>query len=338
MSAVYTGVDIAKDTFVAAVWEEGAGRLLGEFANRPNGFDGLAEVLEQAQRATGAERIHLALEPTGGDELALASFALERGWSVSMPNPKQLRDWAKGLGQRAKTDAQDALLLARYAAERRPPLWAPLPAEVSELESLLERKRELEAMLRQEKNRAQTLGSRPGVAPSVAPNIEAVIEALEAALQQIQQAIKRHVKASASLREPAKRLQQVPGVGAKNVLPLLVLLYRWSGLTRGAGDTKGLVAFVGLDPATYRSGTSVRGAERISRMGDRYTRAQLYMGALGGVRGHNELRVFYHRLLKRGKLKKVALVAAARKLLTWSWGVFRDQTDFQPQRAAARTI
>jgi transposase len=66
---------------------------------------------------TAAETVvHLVVEPTGDYQLALVAFAYEQEWQVSLPNPKQVRDWAKGMGQRAKTDAQDARLLARYGA------------------------------------------------------------------------------------------------------------------------------------------------------------------------------------------------------------------------------
>jgi transposase len=335
MQTLCVGVDVAKATLAVAVWQEGAGRSLGEFPNTPTGFARLALVLGQAQPAAGAETIHLALEPTAGYELALAGFALEQGWRVSMPNPKQLRDWAKGLGQRAKTDAQDALLLAHFAAERQPPPWQPLPPEGSELESLLERQRDLEHLLQQERNRKEALSVRPGVAPSVGPNVQRVIEALEAALQEVKAALQEHLKQHPALAEQARRLRQVPGVGDKSVLPLLVLLARWATLTGGTGPAKGLAAYVGLDPETHRSGTSVRGREPISRQGDRQLRAQLYMCALGGVKGNNALRAFYQRLVGRGKTKKVALVAAARKVLVWSWAVYRDHVDFQPERAGA---
>ena len=336
MDALFVGIDVAKATLAVAHWQNDAGRRLGEFPNTLAGFERLASRLRQEQAARGAAAIHVALEPTAGYELALASFALEQGWRVSMPNPKQLRDWAKGLGQRAKTDDQDALLLARFAAERRPPAWHPLPPEVSELESLLERQRDLEAMLQQEQNRQEALSVRPGVAARVAPNMQAVIEALAAALADVRAAIQQHLQTQPQLAEQARQLRSVPGVGEKSVLPLLVLLARWATLTGGTGAAKGLAASVGLDPATQRSGTSVRGREGISRIGDRAMRARLYMCALGGVKGDNALRAFYQRLVGRGKTKKVALVAAARKVLVWSWAVYRDQLEFQPTRAGLK--
>lgn len=73
-------------------------------------------------------------------------------------------------------------------------------------------------------------------------------------------------------------------------------------------------------------------------MGDNEVRRLLYMGALGGVRGNNPLKSFYQRLVGRGKAKKVALVAAARKILVWAWTIFSHQIDWRCRCAAWRDL
>lgn len=95
------------------------------------------------------------------------------------------------------------------------------------------------------------------------------------------------------------------------------------------------MAYTGLDPQPYESGTSVHRQAGISRMGQREVRRLLYMGALGASRGQNPLPTFYERLVGRGKAKKVALVAAARKLLTWAWAVYHSGTPFDATKFAA---
>lgn len=335
MSRLALGIDIAKDTFVAALWHGDTGQELGEFQNTHDGFQQGLQAAEQAIGCPPGEAWSLALEPTGGYELALALFAAELDIRVSRPNPKQVREYARSLGRRAKTDRLDALLLARYAAERKLPRWVPLAREVSELESLLERQRELEERLGQERRRQQALSRRPGVAGHVPDRLKQVIESLEAALKEVQEAIQGQMAQHPDLQAEAKRLQQVPGVGARNVLWLLVLMRRWDTLTQGQGSAKGVVAFAGLDPQRHESGTSVRGRATISRMGDRRIRPRLYMGALGGIKGDNPLRAFYQRLVKKGKAKKLALVACARKILVWAWAVYRDQTEFRKSACQA---
>lgn len=247
-----------------------------------------------------------------------------------MPNPRQVRQWAHGTGQRAKTDRQDAWLLARFGAAQQPAPHRPLALEVSELDSLLQRGQELEQMIQQEKNRLGAMGGRPGIAAPVITNLEQVLQALQDALQAVEQAIADHQQQHTHLQDDAQRLLALPGIGRKVVLPLLVQLHRWQTLTAGQGSTKGLTAFVGLDPQPYESGSSVRKRSSISKMGNATLRRLLYMGALSAVHGQNPLQTFYQRLVGRGKAKKLVVVAAARKLLSWAWVLFSRQADWNP--------
>jgi transposase len=335
MRVLHVGIDVAKATVTTALWEEGAGSLLGTYPNSEAGIAACLAEVRRVQERTGATVVQLALEPTAGYELQVARAVIDQGWQVSMVNPVQVREWAKSHGRRAKTDAQDAVMLARFAAERPPRPWRPLPLPVSELESLLRRQDDLEHLLRQEVNRRAALSARPGAAAAVAASVEHVIAELERALVTIKAAIQAQLVAYPDLKRQARQLRTVPGVGERNVLWLLVLLHRWHTLTSGMGRTKSLVAYVGLDPRPFESGTSVRRRATISRMGATHLRRRLFLGAFGGVRGRTALRQFYERLVGRGKPKFVALIAAARKLLVWAWAVFRTGSDFDPQKARA---
>ena len=335
MSPVIVDVDMAKTNFAAALWDAGSTPPLGSFPNTSAGFEALAARVSPAEQAD-ALPVQLVVEPTGGYELPLAHFALGHGWQVSMPNPCHVRDWARSQGRRAKTDAQDALLLARYGAEQPARPWRPLPAVVSELESLLGRRDDRAQLIRQERNRQHALGHRLHVPAAVGASVDAVRLALEQSLAAIQRAISEHLRRHPSLREGARLLRTVPGVGERNVLWLLVLLHRWQTLTAGRGLAKGLVAYLGLDPQPFESGSSVRRRARISRMGAAHLRRRLFMSALGGTRGNNALRQFYLRLVGRGKPKMVALIAAARKIVVWAWAIFRTSTPFDPTRIQRR--
>lgn len=326
---LYVGIDMAKASFVAAVEQHPPGVLLGQFPNTTAGYAALAAALTPY---TAAPQVTIVVEPTGGYELGLLAYAYDQGWLVCLPNPKAVRDWAKGSGRRAKTDAQDALLLAAYGAQQRPQPQAALPEAVQALADLLARRHDLEQLRQAERNRLAQAQARPRPIPAVLTSLQHTLALLEAELAAIEQAIQALLAQQPTLSEEVRYLRSVPGVGAKNVLPLLVLLYRWQARTGGTGPPKGLVAFVGLDPQPYTSGTSVYKRATISKMGDRRVRHLLYMGALGGIRGRNPLRQFYQRLVGRGKAKRLALVAAARKILLWAWQVFCQRQPFDPTR------
>lgn len=103
-------------------------------------------------------------------------------------------------------------------------------------------------MLQQEKNRLGALRGRPGIAAPVITNLERVMQALQDGLAEVEQAITNHQQQHTHLQDDAQRLLALPGIGRKIVLPLWVQLHRWQTLTAGQGTSKGLTAFVGLDP------------------------------------------------------------------------------------------
>jgi transposase len=343
------GVDVAKGTLEVAVWHAGHAVRLGTFAQTMDGWVALRDALTsrqiagpviagarqvdggpmveavEAAEAAGEEPVDIVLEPTGGYELAFALWARQQpGWRVHRPNPAHVRAWARSQGGRAKTDRQDALLLARFGASAQPalPVWQPVASEVSELDQLLRRRDEVKDWLERERRRQEQLGVRPEASTTVRASVERLLTTLQEELADLERAIAEQVQRHATLRACEQRLRTVPGVGPRVALPLLVACERYHTLAGEHGTAKGVVAYVGLDPQPHESGTSVRQRSRISRQGDRSLRARLYMGALGALRGNNPVRTFYERLVARGKPKKLALIAAARKLLTWAWAVF----------------
>jgi transposase len=332
MTPLYVGVDVSSRELAVSAWVQDEVRALGSVSNCASGFGQLAQRIGQVVQA--AQPVHLVVEPTGGYELALVAWARRQGWQVSLPNPWQVRRWADSQGQRAKTDSTDSRLLTRFGAVMQPDPNPPLPAHVEALDQLLRRQQDLEKMLRQERNRQHSLARHPHLPEAVRRNLQQVMEALEEALAQLEAEIDAHVQAHADLVTHRRLLLTVAGVGQKTVLPLLVFLTRWHVLTGGQGEAKGLTAYAGLDPTPFHSGTSVYKRPTISKKGDPWLRSRLVAAAKGGTqRGHSPLRQFYLRLLGRHKPKRLAHVAAARKILVWAWAVFRDQTPFHAQKA-----
>lgn len=332
MAPLYVGIDVSKDELAISLWQQDEGHSLGSVSNDASGFAHLAQRLHKV--APAPQPIRLVMEPTGGYEWALVAFARAQGWQVSLPNPWQVRRWAEALGVRAKTDPVDSHVLAQFGALQQPDPTDPLPAPVEELDHLLGRKEDLEKLLRQERNRQHNLTQHPTLPPAIRHNLDQVIEALEEALAEIEAEIEALLARHEELEANRRLLLSVAGVGEKTVLDLLVFLFRWHVLTDGEGDAKGLTAYAGLDPTPFHSGTSVYKRPAISKKGDRRIRSRLVAAAKGGTqRGHSPLRQFYLRLLGRNKAKRLAWVAAARKILVWAWAVFRDQTPFAPPKA-----
>src|SRR5262249_25381029 len=162
------------------------------------------------QEREGAVRVQVTLEPTGGYELALACAVHAQGYTVALPNPAQVRQFAGAHGRRAKTDVQDALVLAQLGAERALHPWQPLPTAVATLAALLDRQADVDDLLRQELNRQGILAVQPGTPAVVEQSLAQVITALTSERDALVQAVRDHFAAHPDLAADQVLLTSVP--------------------------------------------------------------------------------------------------------------------------------
>lgn len=261
----------------------------------------------------------IVLEATGGLEVPVVAALAAAGFAVAVVNPRQVRDFAKAVGQLAKTDTLDAQVLAHFAAVIRPEP-RPLPdAERQALAALLTRRRQIIAMLVAEQQR---LGS---AALALRPRIAAHIAWLRQERDDLDHQLRHQVRQSPAWREDDDVLQSVPGVGPVLAATLIADLPELGQL-----DRKQIAALVGVAPLNCESGI-LRG-RRIIWGGRAQVRAALWMGTLVAVRHNPVIRAFYGRLLAAGKPKKVALTACMHKLLTILNALLRHRTPWEPSR------
>lgn len=329
----YLGVDVSKATLDSACTYGNREEALPSFGNKKRGWTALGKKAMAEAAAQGESTVHLIIEPTGGYERGFVAHAHSLGWRVTVVNPFYVRRFIQGQGQRGKSDARDALMLTTYGREKQPPAQWQMAENTQELQGLVSRQDDLKKLLRAERNRLKQAQHNPTTAASVRRSIERTIKVLEDEEAALDDDIKQLLSRFEELGEQEALLRTTPGVGLRVAPRLLALFHRFQALTAGQGTANQLVAFLGLDPQPYDSGTSVYKRPSISRMGDKAGRAGLFMGALGGVRGDNPLRLFYEGLLKRGKAKKLALVACSRKILLWAWAIFNSGQPFDSQRA-----
>ena len=293
-SSIFIGIDVSKARLDVAIRPSGESESV---ANDKTGIKALVKHLGEIQPAL------IVLEATGGVERQLTHALASAELPVVVVNPRQVRDFAKATGQLAKTDAIDAVVLARFAETVRPVL-RPLPDEVTlELRALIARRRQITEMMVAERNRLR------GASQSVTKRIDAHIRWLEAELQRADKDLDQSIRQSPIWQENEDLLRSVPSIGPVISRTLLAELPELGQLNR-----KQIAALVGIAPLNWDSGT-LRGRRAIWG-GRASVRAVLYMAALVASRHNTVMRVFYKRLREAGKAPKVALVACMRKLLT----------------------
>ena len=284
------------------------------FAHDPPGCAALIARL----RALGVP-VLVICEATGGWERPIVAALHAAQIALTITNPRQVRDFARGRGQRAKTDRIDARMLAEFGAANTPaPTPAPSAAQ-AELAAWVTRREQVQAMLCAERVR-----QIPGLPGAVAKDLKASIARLEKHLAKITAHLAAALAATPEITAKAARLCSIQGVGPGSAATLLGHLPELGTLTRGT-----IAALAGLAPFNDDSGPprgrrGIAGAGgRASRKGQRHiaggrasVRSALYMAAFNAIRCNPILKPFYQRLRAAGKPFKVALIATARKLLT----------------------
>ena len=292
----------------------------------PNTPAGMHQLIAWAVKRTGQPvgELHVILEATGPYHETAAQTLYEAGVTVSVVNPKQIKDYAKGIGHKAKNDEQDALALADFGVHRRPRAWQPPPPEFRQLHALLGRLEALEKDLRRERNR-QEKATVSAASPRVLASLERSIAFLEQEKKRLLDEIDKHIDRHPQLRADRARLQSIPGIGP--------VLSRWTVLLLQHGQrfrsAAQFAAYLGVIPSEHTSGATVRQRPQLSKTGPSHLRAKLYMAAVAAIQHNPVVRAHYERLLQRGKCKMSALGGAMRKLAHICFGVIKHQTDFQ---------
>ena len=294
VSLISVGIDVSKAQLDVEIRPSGEKQ---SFANDKVGNKALVKWLAKIAPTL------IVLEATGGYERQVTRALVSTDLPAVVVNPRQVRDFAKATGQLAKTDSIDAGVLAHFAEVIRPEL-RPLPDAVTlELRALTSRRRHLLEMIAAEYNRLEMTSK------AVRKSINAHVGYLEQALERINQELDRAIEQSPIWKENEDLLRSAKGIGPVTSRTLLAELPELGTL-----DRKQIAALVGVAPFNRDSG-SLKG--RRSIWGGRApVRGALYMATLVATRRNPVIRDFYNRLMAKGKLFKVALIACMRKLLT----------------------
>jgi transposase len=308
------GIDVSKR------WLDVAARPAAPAERFPNTADGQAAVVAHLQALPQAQQPQLiVVEATGGVERGIVEALDGAQVPVAVVNPRQVRDFARCLGQLAKTDRLDAEMLARYGEQIGPEPRPRPDARRQEAQGLAARRRQLVEMLSMEKNRLQQ------APPRTQPGIRRHLEFLEGELAEVERQLADAIAAVPAWQATYDRLLTVTGIGPVTATLLVVDLPELGHL-----DRKQIAALVGVAPFNRDSG-ALRG-KRSCWGGRAPVRTGLYLATRSAIRFNPPIRAFYTHLLAAGKLKRVATVACLRKLLVMLSVMLRTNADWDPDR------
>jgi transposase len=313
------GIEVSHLILVAALRCGDHDQTLREFPNTPEGHQAILRFLTRSGRP-----VRVAMESTGLYGLDLALCLHGAGVALMVANPRAVRHFGQALLQRSKNDQLDAVVLREFADRMPFQPWHPPSAAALKLVGVARRLEALTDMLTAEKNRLHAASLSEALPAIIRRDLQRSIQTQQRAIARLTRAVQEFIAEDRELTRRMELLLSIPGFGTTSAVHILAELT----LLPAGMDVRQWVAYAGLDPREYSSGTSVQKKVRISKAGNKHLRRALYMPALVAVRHDPQVRAYYEHLQARGKTKLQALVATMRKLLHAIYGMFKHDQLF----------
>lgn len=293
---LFVGVDVAK--FTLDLFFPDTGERL-KLENSESALQELCLRLKRKERP-----VMVVMEATGGYETLLLAQLAKHDIEAAVVNPRQVRDFAKGIGADAKTDLIDAQVISRFAAVVNPQPTAVKSEHEQKHSALVARRGQLLQLINQENNRLQQSWDA-----DAKQSIREVLELLKKQLKSIDAQLAGLLASDLRNQRAIEILQSVKGVGPVTISTFLAELPELGTLNRGQ-----VAKLVGVAPINRDSGT--KSGKRFIGGGRGQVRRVLYMTTIVALRHNATIKAYYQHLKAKGKASKVAIVACMRKLLT----------------------
>lgn len=314
----FVGIDVAAKTFDVVSRIDGKASKVEQFGQTP---DGHAAVVRKLQKL--APEL-IVMEATGIYYLDLAVALAKANLPVSVINPKSFHHFAALKLNGNKTDSVDAALLAEFAQCMSPRLWRAPPDELLGLRDIGRQLNRLTASRTQAKNRLHALTSKSTTLPMLIEDEQEGIEQLECRIKRLTKAALALIAGNTMLAAHFEHIIAAKGIGETSAIAILAELCVLPPTMKAPQISRN----AGLDVRQTQSGSSINKPARLSKAGNVYLRAALYMPAMSAVRHDVRAKAFYEALTGRGKKKMQAQCAVMRKYLTGIWACMQAQTAF----------
>lgn len=318
----FVGIDVAAKSFDVVVLSDGRASKAEQFSQTPMGH---ATVIRKLRKHAPELVV---IEATGIYYLDLAVALFKAGLPVSVINPKSFHHFAALKLKGNKTDAADAALLAEYAQCMKPRQWVSPSDELLGLRDIARQMNRLTASRTQAKNRLHALTSKNATLPMLIEDEQDGIEQLDRRITRLTEAAKALITTNEPLATHFANMVAAKGIGEVSAIAILAELSILPTTMKSSQVSR----YAGLDIRHTQSGSSINKPARLSKAGNMYLRAALYMPALSAAHSEPRTRAFYEALIGRGKKKLQALCAVMRKYLTGLWACMQSQKPFDATR------
>jgi transposase len=309
----YIGIDISKEAL--SVFD-------GEKEHTFRNGRSLAGFKTYLHKRFRFDDIVLIFEATGPYSYYLRDFCAEHAVRVWVVNPKRSAYFAKAAGMRSKTDQIDArtLYTLRKIVEPEDILVPRTDRIKEELSAYLSGYEFAVKMRTAISNRIEALTHNPHTPPVLLTLTKKELARAEKMEELLLSTMESYVEQNDELKRDYHNLLSIKSIGKISAISLLSLFRSYKGTTRSE-----ITALVGLDPTRKESGTSLAGRRKISKSGSSMVRKILYFPTLNAIQHNAKIRAAHQRLVLNHKPKKLAVIAAMRKLLLIAHAIYKNR-------------
>ena len=263
------------------------------------------------------------MEVTGTYHENLAHFLYENNHQVAVVLPNKIRNFAKSLEAKSKTDPIDSAAITRFALERKQTLWSPPDPKIKAIRDLVREYHSLKSMASEIKNQIHAKENAFSSNKDTIKRKEKLIAFIDKQTEAISKEIAQLTKSIPGLNDKIDKLDNIKGVGFITIVTVLAE----TNCFENVASAKQLASYAGLDVVFNDSGKRI-GKTSISKKGNKFIRKAIFMPALSASRHNHHLKELYKRLVQKGKNKKAALIAVARKLLLLIYAIWKNDTEY----------
>jgi transposase len=321
METVYfLGVDVSKKSLDAALTIDGKSFHEVHVTNLNKSIESFFRDLK---RQFPFSNLIVCLEHTGIYCQPLLDFLVKNKIRVCIEPARQIK-LSQGI-TRGKSDQLDAKRIAQYAYKNRESLifWKPQRPCIQKLKALLvarERMINVKVQLEVPLNECSEF-IEASIRKDMIKYCQKPIEAIQQGIKKIELAIDQLIEDDAKLTDQCSLVTSVPGVGKITALNVIVSTNEFTKIS----EAKKLACYAGVAPFEHRSGSSIRGKTRVSKMANMTLKRLFHLAAMSAIQCCDELKAFYQRKVAAGKNKMSVINAVRNKLISRIYACINNQ-------------
>ena len=321
------GIDISMDDFHVCAkvkMNTGTVKIKGtrKFANSEEGFKEF--YAWTTKRVTDKDELSFVMEATGVYYENLAYFLYSHQEYVSVVLANKIKNFAKSLNIKTKTDKVDSKIIAELGLERKLEKWEPLSAYYKELRDLCRELLSLKKDMARAKSQLHAMKYSHEKSSHVIKLKMEQIDFYKNAVTEIKNELELLVSKDPELKEKLRKVQTIPGVGFETAV---ILASETNGF-KLFKNIRQIVSYAGLD-IEFRESGIFKGKTRITKKGNSRIRQVLYMPALSAIQDNEPIKRLHERICERNpEIRQKGVVAGMRKLLILAFILWNKDEEY----------